>query len=146
MIEFGRVETRLAEGAPLDLLPDATAPIAPEPLVPEESTPAKAITVSEEETIYERLALTEMLLRAVGKKARQISAVPFCAWVLCTRAQVKSPPETLTTDVESLEANPVEMKASNSSPFDVVENEGEVITELAVGWSCRTCTSIVMGP
>jgi hypothetical protein len=48
-------------------------------LVPEESTPAKAITVIEEVTVAERMALTEMPLRGAGEKARQISAVPFCA-------------------------------------------------------------------
>jgi hypothetical protein len=48
------------------------------------------------------------------------------------RAHVKPAPETLFTLVSVLEAYPEAMKASNSSPFEVVENFGEVITDLAV--------------
>jgi hypothetical protein len=49
-----------------------------------------------------------------------------------TRTHVKPAPEILFTVVPVSEAFPAAMKASNSSPFKVVENFGEVITELAV--------------
>jgi hypothetical protein len=51
-------------------------PIAPEPLVPEVSTPLKVITVIDESTLWESVALTVTLLSDEAEKARQISAVP----------------------------------------------------------------------
>jgi hypothetical protein len=106
--------------------------MVPEPLSPEGSAPVKDITVIEEVTAADRMALTDTLRRGVFEEARQISAVPFCVLVPTIRAHVKPAPETLFTLVSVLEAYPEAMKASNSSPFEVVENFGEVITELAV--------------
>src|ERR1700688_4882767 len=76
--EFCRVVNKPAEAVPLDPLHRPIAPIAPEPLSPEGSTPAKDITVIEDVTAADRVALTDTLLWGVCEKARQISAVPFC--------------------------------------------------------------------
>ena len=64
-------------GAPLLALALPVAPIAPEPLVPVVSTPAKLITVNEELTLWESVAVTVTLLSAEEAKARQISEVPL---------------------------------------------------------------------
>ena len=58
--------------------------MAPEPLLPDVSTPAKLMTVKEETTLCERVAVTATLLRGVDAKARQISEVPFWTLVLRT--------------------------------------------------------------
>jgi hypothetical protein len=75
--EPARVVVRLAVGAPLREFPVPVAPIAPEPFVPLESTPAKLITVMEEPTLLERVAVTVTLLSVCVAKARQISDVPL---------------------------------------------------------------------
>jgi hypothetical protein len=71
-----RVVTRVAVGAPLAAFPAPVAPMAPEPLVPVVSTPVKVITVIEESTACDNVALTEIALKGTTEKARQISAVP----------------------------------------------------------------------
>jgi len=106
--------------------------MAPEPLLPDGSTPEKDIKVIEEVTGADRVAFTDTLRRGVCEKARQISAVPFCVRVPTIRAHVKPAPEKLFTVVSISEPFPAAIKASNSSPFEVVENFGEVIAELAV--------------
>jgi hypothetical protein len=106
--------------------------MAPEPLLPDGSTPEKDIKVIEEVTGADRVAFTDTLRRGVCEKARQISAVPSCVRVPTIRAHVKPAPETPFTVVSILEPFPAAIKASNSSPFEVVENFGEVIAELAV--------------
>ena len=65
-----------ADGAPDAALPIAVAPIAPDP-APVVSMPEKLITVSDESTACESVAVTEMALRGLTAKARQISAVPL---------------------------------------------------------------------
>ena len=66
-------------GAPLfgGALELPVAPIAPEPWVPVVSTPAKLITVKEELTLWESVAVTVTLLSADVASARQISEVPL---------------------------------------------------------------------
>jgi hypothetical protein len=88
-----------AVGAPEDLFALAVAPIAPEPFVPDVSTPLKLRSVIVEATLCESVAVTEILLRRDGAKARQISDVPLCALVRTTNAHVKPAPLTLFTVV-----------------------------------------------
>ena len=88
-----------ALGAPVRAFPVPVAPMAPEPFVPVVSTPAKLITVIEEITLYESVAVTETLLSGTVAKALQISALPLCALVRTTSAQVRPPPETAVTVV-----------------------------------------------
>ena len=97
--ELFRVVIRLAVGAPLRALPVPFAPIAPEPFVPEGFTPVKLITVIDETTCLDIVAVTVTLLSGAAAKARQISEVPLCTFVLCTRAQVSPAPVTLETVV-----------------------------------------------
>ena len=80
-------------------LPDPIAPMAPDPFVPVVSTPVNDITVRDETTLCERLAVTVMLLRGVDAKARQISESPLWAFVRPTNAQFNPPPVTLDTVV-----------------------------------------------
>ena len=49
---------RFAVGPPLLLFPVPTAPIAPEPFVPEVSAPVKVITVIDDVTLCESVAVT----------------------------------------------------------------------------------------
>jgi len=89
----------------------------------------KLITVIEEPTLPDRVAVTETLVNGVVAKARQISAGPNCALALTTSTQVSPAPVTFIT-VPVLSS--LEIKASNSSLPDVVENAGVVTVELAV--------------
>jgi hypothetical protein len=57
------------------------------------------MTVMEAVTLWDKVAVTEILANVEGAKARQISAVPLCALVLITRAQVRPAPEMLLTVV-----------------------------------------------
>ena len=97
--ELARVVTTVAVGAPAGLFALRVAPMAPEPFVPELSTPVKVITVMEETTLWDSVAVTATLVRGDGAKARQISAVPLWTLVLTTSAQVNPPPATLVTEV-----------------------------------------------
>jgi hypothetical protein len=97
--ELFRVVTRVAVGAPDEAFALRIAPIAPEPLAPEVSTPLKLITVSEEATLLDRVAVTVTLLKGEGANARQISDVPRCTFVLTTRAHVSPAPITWVTVV-----------------------------------------------
>jgi hypothetical protein len=126
------VVTSDAAGAPELLLVVTTAPIAPEPLVPVVSTPMKVMTVIEEPTLWDRLAVTDTLLRGDAAKARQISEVPLWTLLLATSTQVKPAPETLVTVMFGVETEAVEINASSSSLPETVENAGMVIVELAV--------------
>jgi hypothetical protein len=92
-----RVVTSVAVGAPEPALALLIAPIAPEPFVPEVSAPVKLITTIEEITLCDSVAVTVTLLRVEEAKARQISDVPLCTFVLTTGTQVKPAPVTLVT-------------------------------------------------
>ena len=77
--ELLRVVVSEAVGAADAALPDAEAPIAPDP-PPVVSTPAKVIMViAALGEICENVAVAVTLDRTDGANARQISAVPFCA-------------------------------------------------------------------
>ena len=130
--ELLRVVTKEALGAPVDAFPVPTAPMAPEPFVPEVSTPAKLMTVIEDVTFCERVAVTDTVLSGIGAKARQISAVPFCVRVLLTSTQVRPAPEMLFTLVLVPNLQSAATRArSNSFPL-LVEKAGEVTLELAL--------------
>jgi len=90
---------REAVGPPEDALPVPVAPTAPEPFVPEVSTPVKLITVIEAATDWERVAVTVTALKALGAKARQISASPLCTFVRAIGTQVRFPPAIFVTVV-----------------------------------------------
>jgi hypothetical protein len=87
------------------------------------STPVKLTTVIEDCTDCENVAVTVTLLNSAGAKARQISAVPCCVFVLCTSTQVKLAPETPLTVVVVAVPFPLEINASNNSLVAEVENE-----------------------
>ena len=118
------VVTSDAVGAPGLAFPVPVAPMAPEPLIPVVLTPVKLITVIEEVTFWERVALTVTFVNVVGANVRQISAVPRWVLVLLTKTQGSPPPVTLLTVV--LVPDEVEMvaatKANNYSFVDFVEN------------------------
>lgn len=131
-----------AVGTPLGEFPEPVAPIAPEPFVPDVSTPVKLITEMEASTLSDSVAVTATLESGVGEKARQISASPFCAFVLLTSTQVNPAPATLVTVVLGEETLPVETSASNNSLPEFVENEGVAIVLLALEPSAETEASI----
>ena len=91
--------TSVAAGAPEDALVWPVAPMAVVPFLPLESTPRKLITVNEETTLCDRVAVTATLVSAAFAKARQISDVPRCTLVAATRTQVRPPPDTDCTVV-----------------------------------------------
>ena len=93
------VVTRVAVGAPEPAFALFVAPIAPDPFVPAAFTPEKLMTVIDETTLCERVAVTETLLNVDGAKARQISEEPLCALVRTTRTQVRPAPVTPVTVV-----------------------------------------------
>ena len=124
--ELALVVVREALCAPLAPLPVPVAPTGAAAWVP-----VKAMTVMEDCTLCERVAVTETPLSFAVANAFQISAVPFCALVRCTNVQVRPPPETLLTVVvpDMLSA---EIKASNSSLVPAVVKAGETTVVLAV--------------
>jgi hypothetical protein len=73
--------------------------MAPDPFVPEVFTPVKLITVIDEATLWDSVAVTVMLLTAEAAKARQISDVPLCPFARTAITQVRPPPLTLLTVV-----------------------------------------------
>src|SRR5712692_212219 len=104
--EFPRVVVSVAAGAPLLALPPAVAPTEPDPFVPLVSTPLKLITVIEEATLVESVAVTVTPVSPEGAKARQISAVPLCTFVRTARTQVRPAPVTPFTTVLVPELGP----------------------------------------
>ena len=94
-----RVVTSVAEGAPAVAFPVPVAPMAPEPPVPDVSTPVKLITVIDEATLWESVAVAVALFNTDGARVRQTSDVPRCTLVLRTSTQVRPPPVTLLTVV-----------------------------------------------
>lgn len=80
--------TRLALGPPVLAFAVPVAPMAPEPLVPDESTPVKLITVIEEITLFESVAVTVTLLSGDAANALHISAVPLWTFVRLTSTHV----------------------------------------------------------
>src|ERR1700730_9095957 len=118
--------------------------MAPEPFAPEVFTPEKPITVIEESTACESVAVAVTACNGEAEKALQISAVPGCAFVLSTRTQVSPAPDTVVTVVLGEETLSAEINASRSSLAEVVENTGVLTVVLAVFWSVDTVASIPM--
>jgi hypothetical protein len=87
-------------------------------------TPLKLITVREESTFCERVAVTVTALRVEDANADQISAVPSCVLVLLTRLQESPPPATFVTVVFVDPVLSAEMNASSSSLGEDVEKAG----------------------
>jgi hypothetical protein len=100
--------------------------------VPTVLTPLKVITVIEETTLCDKVALTATFFNTDGAKARQISDVPSWTLVLTTRTQVNPAPDTLCTVAFGELRVSVEMKASSSSLLWAVENAGEATLDVAV--------------
>lgn len=123
--------TRVAVGAPDEALPVPVAPIAPAP-APVVSTFLKLMTVIDETTVWDNVAVTVTLLRGLSAKARQISDVPLCAFVLLTRTQVKPAPATPVTVVAALDTLSPSIKANNNSFPEVVEKVAVATVRLAV--------------
>jgi hypothetical protein len=89
-----RVVTKLADGAPLAALFVAVAPIGPDI-----SAPVKLISVRDEETLCESVAVTVTFVNGFGASALQISEVPLCPFALATNVQANPPPEIPVTVV-----------------------------------------------
>ena len=143
-IEFARVVTSDAAGAPELELPEAVAPMAPEPFVPAVLTPLKLTTVIEAGMLCEMVAVTVASARAVVENARQISAVPFCAFVRRTRAHVRPPPLIPVTVVVGVPvALPADTNARINSLATVVENAGLAMVVLYVERAKVTVVSML---
>jgi len=112
--ELFRVVTMGAVGAPDAALDDFTAPIAPDPLVPVESAPVKLTTVIDAAAGWASVAVTVTLLRAPAANARQISAVPRCAFVLTTNCHASPPPVTPVTVFPALTSSAPTNARTNS--------------------------------
>ena len=98
-IESARVVTTWAAGAPELELVAAVAPIAPEPFVPDVSAPMNAMTVIDDITACDSVAVTVTLVSGLGANARQISDVPACVFERTTSTHVSPAPVTLVTVV-----------------------------------------------
>ena len=120
--ELLRVVVSEAVGAPAFALPDPVAPIAPEPLVPDGSAPVNVTTVIDPACADEIVAVTDTLLRRDAANARQISAVPTCAFVRRTSCHVRPPPAIDDTTVPPAGESSAVTNASNSSDPPAVEN------------------------
>ena len=117
---IARVVVRVAEGAPVAAFAVAVAPIAPDPLVPVVSTPVE-LTVIDDCTDCENVAVTVPLVSAVDAKHAENSNVPSCVFVRCTNTHVRLAPATPLTVV--VVAVPfARIKASSSSLVEEVEN------------------------
>ena len=125
--ELFLVVTRLAVGAADSAFPLAVLPIAPEPFVPDGSTPAKLITVIDEATFWEIVAVTVTLVRGDVANARQISAVPFCTFVRLTNTQVNPAPVTPDTVAFVFDLESVAMNATSNSCPEAVERVAETV-------------------
>ena len=144
--ELARVVVSVFEGAPEAAFAVAVAPIAPDPFVPVVSTPVKLTTVMDDCTVWEKVALTVALVSAVAAKARQISEVPSCVFVRCTRVHVRLPPVTPLTVVVVAVPFPLEINASSSSLEEEVEKVAVASVVAALVPSTKTVWSIATPP
>jgi hypothetical protein len=142
--ELFRVVITVPVGAPVLALVLAVAPIASEPFVPDVDVPVKATTVMDAGTLWLSVAVTVTFVRRAGAKALQISAVPFCVFVLTTRVQVREAPETADTLVFVPNKKPPETNATNSSFVEPVENAAVLRLELNEFWSTEILVSIAI--
>jgi len=127
--ELLRVVTRVAAGVPGSAFVATVAPIAAEPLLPDVSAPLNAITVIEEATLWDSAALTVTEDKGLVAWARQISAVPSCLLLRCTRDHVSPPPLIPVTTVLGLVTPSLATKASSSSFVPEVEKGAVEATE-----------------
>jgi regulator of RNase E activity RraA len=103
------------------------------------------MTVSEETTFCDNVAVTVTALSGDVAKARQISAVPLWVFVLRTSTQVRPAPEMLeTTALFAAFLRSVATKARNSSLPAVVENGEVAIVVPAAARSADTLASMVI--
>jgi hypothetical protein len=137
-----RVVTSDALGAPVDPLVFAIAPTAPEPPVPDTSTPVNDMTVIDDTTDLESVAVTVTFDSVDVANARQTSAVP--AWVLLrtTSVQVSEAPVTPVTVMAVPDGPSEETKASSNSFGAAVENDGDATVVAAVARSVDFVTSV----
>jgi hypothetical protein len=96
--------------------------MAPEPFVPKVSTPVKLITVIEETTAWDNVAVTLTAFNGEAENTRQISAVPNWTLVLLTRTQVSPALATLVTVVLGEDTLSAATNASSSWLPEVVES------------------------
>jgi hypothetical protein len=106
--------------------------MATEPFVPEVLTPLKVITVRDEATFCESVAVTVTPLNGADENALQISAVPDWTFVLWTRTQISQAPAILVTVVLGEETLSAEINARRSSLFEVVEKASVLTVVLAL--------------
>ena len=104
------------------------------------------MTVIEDATLCERVAVIATLFRGVAAKARQISAVPLCALVLTTNVHVRPAPETLFTVVFVPDLKSVVTNASSNSFPETVEIAGDATVALAVDRSVEAFASVTIAP
>jgi hypothetical protein len=102
------------------------------------------MTVIDETTLWVRVAVTVTAFNGEAAKARQISAVPLCVFVLRTSTQVKPAPVTPETVMLVPDFWSDEINASNSSLPAVVENADVATVVLAVARSANTFASIAI--
>lgn len=141
--EFVLVVVSVTVGAPLLALAIAVAPMAPDPFVPEVSTPVMLTTVSEDAADSDNVAVTDTLLSTVGANARQISAVPRCAFARATNCQVSPAPlMPVTVLFVPLAGASADTNASSSSFGAVVENVLVVTDVLALALWPQATVSI----
>jgi hypothetical protein len=94
--------------------------MAPAPFTPVVSTPIKLITVIEESTLCESVAVTVILVSGTVENACQISDVPSWTLVLRTSVQLK-PVEVTFVTVMGVDVPSVAINASSNSLPAVVE-------------------------
>jgi hypothetical protein len=100
------------------------------------------MTVKDEATLCERVAVTVTFVRTDGAKVRQISAVPRCVFVRFTRTHVSPAPATLVTVVLVPETGAsAATNASTNSLLESVEKAAVETVALAVPWSLDTVWS-----
>ena len=113
--------------------------------MPDASAPLKLITVIEEITLWETVAVTVTLESGADAKARQISDVPLCPLARTTSAHVRPPPVTPVTVVFVPPRKSVAMNARSNSLEEFVEKTGEA-TVVALAPSVDTFASTASTP
>src|SRR5664279_2111034 len=104
------------------------------------------MTVIEAITDCESDAVTVTPASCVFANARQISAVPDCAFVRCTSVQVNPPPVMPLTVVLGLDVESLATKANNNSLDALVESDGLDTLFCATALFAVTVASIVIEP
>jgi hypothetical protein len=100
------------------------------------------MSVREELTLLDNVAVTVTLVKRAAAKARQISEVPLCTLVLLTRTHVKPAPATPVTVVFAPDKASVPTKASNNSFVEAVEKLGLTTVVAGADRSVNTFASM----